>query len=924
MVLELACADPLPIEFKDSAEYHASFIPLLLEECRCTLKQEATTKRLSPFIAKVSGGTSDAPWINFLVILQKAESIHDDPVCHEGDLIIMIPNYQVGDDPSPALAAKSSLDGQFLSDVINVPRHYGLAIYKRVTGMSTSNKIVLKMPVTVAEKLKPAVKGTMPTFRCYVVASLTTITRELTAIFKAPIQSKLFQECLLSPAGLRHQQAVENLSPNGSTREKLMSSQLLTEIEVEPYVQRLMQNEHLNPSQIEALRTSVTSRSGVALIQGPPGTGKTKTLLGILSVLNDHLEKQNAIAAANGSTETAPYKTLVCAPSNAAVDEIACRLLREGLLDFNSPVGSNKRRVPVCVRYARATAVTRAELLPIVPSVVASTLGQTILMNFSSRMQALNKAISRCDPYEYAKLNALKEEERLNMHRSLKESIEAIALEDGFKPVDAIIRASNIVLCTLSNAAGGALQGYNFRCAIIDEAAQAVEPSTVIPLAFRSLKNLILIGDTKQLPATVHSSLAMKYNYDRSLFERLEMCGVHVSMLNTQYRMRPEISKFPSGEFYRGLIQDDISVRSRPRDELQKLFGPLKFFDLPFSKEERDSSTFSISNYPEAYFVASLVALLCKLFVNTNMSSPNTTAHNGASADCPELYKEKYNRSHVHSPTSSSGMDSERCTPIGLLKLSDIGVVTPYRQQVVAINTELERLVGPGLTSLIEVSTVDSYQGREKRVIIMSCVRAASDNFRFSYEQSEAHVIGFLSDVRRLNVAMTRAKDVLWVVGHARTLQRSRVWYRALEHWRGHNISQQQRPLRAGDEKFCPLMRSSYTILDGHEPVDTFVRSAESTFKWQNSDRLDYRVSDDDFCMWHESSCSTCCTTSSSSGVPGDANRDYVELDRRECEDNYSPNRLYRRRSSCDNSSRGGTRMRSYSRRSSSSDGHRR
>jgi len=125
----------------------------------------------------------------------------------------------------------------------------------------------------------------------------------------------------------------------------------------------------------------------------------------------------------------------------------------------------------------------------------------------------------------------------------------------------AIIRDAQIVLATLSGSASGHLSdavvstSFGFGTVIVDEAGQAVEPSTLIPLRY-GCSNLILVGDPRQLPATIISPSVAKLGYDLSLFERLERGGHRVIMLTVQYRMHPKIRAFPSSQFYQGKLAD--------------------------------------------------------------------------------------------------------------------------------------------------------------------------------------------------------------------------------------------------------------------------------------------------------------------------------------------------------------------------------
>lgn len=320
-----------------------------------------------------------------------------------------------------------------------------------------------------------------------------------------------------------------------------------------------------------------------------------------------------------------------------------------------------------------------------------------------------------------------------------------------------------------------------------------MELSSLIPLR-HSVAKLVLIGDPQQLPATVLSASAKKFNYERSLFQRLQLCGTDVIMLAVQYRMRPEISAFPSKHFYHGRLANDASVVSRSllpfHSDFPSIFAPLKFFDVP-SMETRHHLSQSLCNRTEAAFIVQLLTTL--------MSRYGPTGAN---------------------PT---------------LKVDDVAVVTPYRQQVMEIQKLMKERGGTTLLSEsslpLEVCTIDSFQGREKRVIVFSCVRALAGGLEemtdspppadesmivLSSEEEDDELnnvfgrgrhsagvkkrrlespkgrppaprpsggsIGFVADIRRLNVAITRARDSLWVVGNSRTLQGHATWAALINH----------------------------------------------------------------------------------------------------------------------------------------------
>ncbi|SOV24079.1 conserved Plasmodium protein, unknown function [Plasmodium sp. DRC-Itaito] len=397
---------------------------------------------------------------------------------------------------------------------------------------------------------------------------------------------------------------------------------------------------------------------------------------------------------------------------------------------------------------------------------------------------------------------------------------------------DVMLSDSEIIFSTLSGSASPVIENLEFEYLIIDEACQCVELSCLIPFRLK-VKNIIMVGDPKQLPATTFSSDCRKYGYSRSLFERLLLCNVSSVLLNVQYRMRPEICYFPNNYFYNGLIKNADILSNKPffyYFQDLNFFGCYKFINI----DGIESMTYNKSyiNYVEAYFIYKLV-----LYIKDIISK-----HRDNSKSVPNLYKLP-----VH------------------FSLKDIGIICPYQSQVHLIRNMFEESFEDKI-ACPEVSTVDAFQGREKHIIIFSCVRSklevlenskllhkmgaynkmednkwkknkgrhamydsddiseynmdANENnnkssgnefnsddddddqeWKYDYNdgvhtkkwisskmpniknendfraiQKFGNNIGFLKDERRLNVALTRAKDYLWIIGNRKNLEVNETW----------------------------------------------------------------------------------------------------------------------------------------------------
>jgi predicted DNA helicase len=286
--------------------------------------------------------------------------------------------------------------------------------------------------------------------------------------------------------------------------------------------------------------------------------------------------------------------------------------------------------------------------------------------------------------------------------------------------VQQVLDGADILCATTTGLDSEVLGQRAFDLAVIDEACQTTEPGCWIPL-LRS-RRLVLAGDHCQLPPTVVSADAAREGFGVSLLERLiEQQGSHISRrLSTQYRMHQAIMEFSSLEFYEGSLIADETVRDH------RLAG--------------------LNDVQENEWTAAVVE-----FFDTA----------GASFD-EQLEPDGDSRWNV-----KEAQVVRRCVE-GLLEAGvaagDVGVIAPYAAQVRHLR---EMMPIPGL----EVDTVDGFQGREKEAIVVSLVRSNS--------QGE---IGFLSDVRRMNVALTRARRKLAVVGDSATIASHPFYQRWLEY----------------------------------------------------------------------------------------------------------------------------------------------
>lgn len=276
--------------------------------------------------------------------------------------------------------------------------------------------------------------------------------------------------------------------------------------------------------------------------------------------------------------------------------------------------------------------------------------------------------------------------------------------------IDDVLNKVEVIAATLVGANHYSIRERQYHTVIIDEAAQALEPACWVPIL--KADRVILAGDHCQLPPTVKSTTKVNEGFYKTLFEKL----VHrfpdaVSLLNVQYRMNKQIMEYPSQILYDGRLEAATAVADWTlKDDME----PVVFIDTAGAGYEETIEDTAISNKEEALFL-----------------------YRHLLANAQELLQ-KYDIKNF--PT--------------------IGVIAPYRQQSAILkdlvaNDELLKTIG----NFIQVHTIDSFQGQEKDIIYISLTRANSNQ-----------QIGFLSDIRRMNVAMTRAKKKLIVIGDSSTI----------------------------------------------------------------------------------------------------------------------------------------------------------
>jgi regulator of nonsense transcripts 1 len=291
-----------------------------------------------------------------------------------------------------------------------------------------------------------------------------------------------------------------------------------------------------------------------------------------------------------------------------------------------------------------------------------------------------------------------------------------------------VLTNADVICCTCVGAGDPRLSKLKFRTVLIDESTQSAEPECMIPLVL-GCKQVVLVGDHQQLGPVIMNKKAAKAGLNQSLFERLVILGCAPIRLQVQYRMHPCLSEFPSNMFYEGSLQNGITMHQRLRRDVDfpwpVVDNPMMFWSNLGSEEISASGT-SFLNRTEAQNVEKIVTRFFKAGV----------------------------------------------------KPEDIGVITPYEGQrsFVVQSMQQSGTFRKEYYKEIEVASVDAFQGREKDFIVLSCVRS-----------NEHQGIGFLSDPRRLNVALTRAKYGLVILGNPKVLSKHPLWHYLLLHFKERN-----------------------------------------------------------------------------------------------------------------------------------------
>lgn len=422
--------------------------------------------------------------------------------------------------------------------------------------------------------------------------------------------------------------------------------------------------------------------------------------------------KTTTLVEAINETLMRESQVLVCAQSNMAVDWISEKLVDRGInvLRIGNPTRVNDKM-----------------------------LGFTYERRFEShadypQLWAIRKAIREL------RKNRKKGSE--NYHQKM-DRLKSRAAEIELRINAELFGEARVIACTLVGSAHHLLEGMKFGTLFIDEAAQALEAACWIPMKRSS--RVILAGDHCQLPPTVKSIAALRAGLGKTLMERIaENKPEVVTLLKIQYRMNDEIMRFSSDWFYGGKVESAPQIKYR---SVLDYDHPITWID---TSNEENQITIEGEDAPED---------------SASTASSVSAANQNSDLNFKEQFVgESFGRINKAEAELTLLTLAEYFTKIGkqrvLEERIDVGIISPYRAQVQYLKKLIKKYeFFKPYRRLISVNTVDGFQGQERDVILISLVRSNDEG-----------QIGFLKDLRRMNVAMTRARMKLIILGNKDTM----------------------------------------------------------------------------------------------------------------------------------------------------------
>lgn len=438
--------------------------------------------------------------------------------------------------------------------------------------------------------------------------------------------------------------------------------------------------------------------------------------------------KTTTLVEAINETLMRESQVLVCAQSNMAVDWISEKLVDRGInvLRIGNPTRVNDKMLGFT--YER-----RFESHPDYP-----------------QLWAIRKAIRE--------LRSNRKKGSESFHQKM-DRLRSRAAEIEIRINAELFGEARVIACTLVGSAHRLLEGMKFGTLFIDEAAQALEAACWIPM--RRASRVILAGDHCQLPPTVKSIAALRAGLGKTLMERIaENKPEVVTLLKIQYRMNEDIMRFSSDWFYGGQVESAPQIKYR---SILDFDHPITWID---TSNEENQITIEGEDAPE----------------DSASTSSSSAANQNSDLNFKEQFVgESYGRINKAEAELTLLTLAEYFTKIGKQRVLgdsiDVGIISPYRAQVQYLKKLIKKYeFFKPYRRLISVNTVDGFQGQERDVILISLVRSNDEG-----------QIGFLKDLRRMNVAMTRARMKLIILGNKDTMTKHPFYKKLWEYVEGLN-----------------------------------------------------------------------------------------------------------------------------------------
>lgn len=492
-----------------------------------------------------------------------------------------------------------------------------------------------------------------------------------------------------------------------------------------------------NPKQQEAIDEALLNR--FTLIQGPPGTGKTYTgikLIYLFNKINNFKSKEDNVRK----------QVLFCGPSNKSVDLVAkWMLLRLGNYcpDFVRVYGKATEAldfpIPGVSYSSRGSGVHRAD-----KKLQNKTLHFLIRKGDGKYAREINKMDEYFKSLKRKPTNeSMQNRSGAWKHKSLNETIKEYRLLVN-KASKEELRKHHVILCTTGVGSNPAiLKAVDIFQVIIDEAGMCPEPQCMVPLIVTKAEQVVLIGDHKQLRPIIKCKAAAELGLDKSLFERyatMKDSPAAFIMLDEQYRMNPALCEFPSKQFYEGKLKTMPGLWNQ---------HTMKIWPMD-----------SITREPCPHVLIHVEGEELVLTVNTDDGNEQSRSN---PSEIEEVLK-------VYRYFIKEGVDA-----------ASINIISQYNAQCKAIRDKFDK---ERITDY-NVNTVVSSQGGEWDYVIFSTVRSLPE-YKIELQSTlgwRKHNLGFITDKNQINVALTRARKGLIIIGNKKLLSCDPVWKKLVSHY---------------------------------------------------------------------------------------------------------------------------------------------